>query len=201
MMQTIEEKLKLGRNETVEFLSTIDEISDLAKVAVSMANNKGGSIFLGINSKGKLIGILPEPEIKLIEEIYNFVEGKIVFESVLHQIKHYLILEISISKVELPLKLKTQKGSFYYFRVGDETLEANKIIASYLNLRKYKKSIVLTSEHLILLELMEVKRNLSLLYKSVNLKQKSVDSLLSELIYLNKVMISIVDKTLFYSKV
>lgn len=200
-MQTIEEKLLIGRNETVEFLTTIDEIVELAKIAVAFSNNNGGSILIGVNSKGKLIGVLPEPEKRLVEEMLDFVEGDIFLESIIHTVKHYFILEIRISKSTLPIKLKSKNKLLYYYRIGEETVEANKIVTSFLNLKRAEKQIYFTSDHEKLLSYMESNVNLSSLYKTVDLKSKTIDKLLIELIYLGKVKISIVDKSFYYSKV
>ena len=199
-MLTIDDKLKQGRCETIEFITTINEIADIAKVAVSFANNNGGSIFIGVNKKGKLIGIDPKPELKLVDETYSFIDGELVLENIVHRVKHYFVLELFIKKSVLPLKLKTNTTSLYYYRVGMESLEANKIIASFLNMKKFQKSILLTTEHLSLLNYMQTDVNLSSLYKGVDFKPKAIDRLLSELIYLDKVKIHFVNKSFYYSK-
>ena len=48
-LEAIEEIIKSGSNENVEFLSDIDELIDFAKICVSFANRNGGSVFIGVN--------------------------------------------------------------------------------------------------------------------------------------------------------
>lgn len=199
MEETIEGKIKNGRSETVEFLPTIDKADDLGKFLISFANNKGGSLFIGVNQKGKIVGAFPEFELKSIEKVYEFIDGDIVFENIIHEVKHFLIIEMRVSKSTLPIKLVINREATYYYRVGGETIKANKVIISLLNFRKFQKSIEFNSMHFEIMNALDTSITLSTLYKRVNVKPKIIDRLLSELIYLGKVNISIEDKTLYYS--
>ena len=85
-MNPIENSIKTGRNETVEFLTEINELIDFAKICVSFANKSGGSIFIGVNEKGKLMGVNPEPELRLIPEVHEFIDGQLSIETTTHLI-------------------------------------------------------------------------------------------------------------------
>lgn len=200
MMDAIEEKLKKGRSETLEFLPSISNIEEAAKIIVSFTNNRGGSLLIGVNSKGKVVGVFPDSEISFLEKVNDFIEGKIFFSYHVHQIKHHFVIEILISKSTLPIKFKNDFQSSFFYRINSASIEANKILTTFLNLKKFSKSIELNEMHSNILNALKVETTLSKLYNSVDLKPKEIDQLLSELIYLDKVIISIVDKTFYYSK-
>lgn len=199
-METIEDKLIKGRSETVEFLTSISDVEEATKILISLANNKGGSLLIGVNSKGKVVGVFPDSEISCLEKVNDFIEGEITFNYHVHQVKHHFVIEVLISESTLPLKFKSEFQNSYYYRINTASVEANKILSTFLNLKKFSKLIEFNDIHSDILEVLKAETTLSMLYKSVDLKPKLIDQLLSELIYLDKVIISIVDKTIFYSR-
>ena len=139
-MNPIENTIKIGRNETVEFLTEVDELIYFAKICVAFANTYGGSIFIGVNEKGKLMGVNPEPELRLITEVHEFIDGQLNIETVVHLVKHYCIIEVKVAKADIPLLIKRNEGTkVFYYRVESNTVEANKIIERYLNIRRFAK--------------------------------------------------------------
>lgn len=200
MEETIEEKLIKGRSEMVDFLPSIIEVEEAAKILISFANNRGGSLLIGVNLKGKVVGVFPEPEITYLKKVEDFIDGKITFNYHVHKVKHHFIIEILISESTLPLKFKSDFQNSYYYRINSTSVEANKILNIYLNLRKFSQLISISEKHSNLLTALNTETTLSMLYKSVDLKPKEIDQLLSELLYLDKVTISIVEKTFYYSK-
>ena len=200
MMETIEEKLKKGRCETLEFLPSISDIEEAAKILVSFTNNRGGSLLIGVNTKGKVVGVFPDSEISFLEKVNDFIEGEIIFNYHVHQIKHHFVIEVFIPESALPLKFKSDFQNAYCYRINTNSVMANKILTTFLNLKKFSKIIEFNELHSIVLDVLNAKITLSMLYKSIDLKPKKIDQILSELIYLDKVVIVIVDKTIFYSK-
>jgi len=201
-MNPIEEIIKSGPNENVEFLSDIDELIDFAKICVSFANRNGGSVFIGVNEKGKSIGVNPDPELKLVNQVKDCIEGELNLEPVKHLIKHYCIIEVKISKTEIPLKVKLNNDSCaYYYRVNSYSMEANKIVERYLNMRKFGKTVIESDHHVDFLDkLSDNKYNLSLLYKMMDMKPNEVDKLTAELLFLKKLKTHVVDGRFCYSQ-
>lgn len=197
-METIEDKLIKGRSEAIEFLPSISDVEEATKILVSFANNRGGSLLIGVNSKGKVVGVFPDSEISYLEKVNDFIEGEITFNYHVHQVKHHFVIEVLIPESTLPLKFKSDFQNSYYYRINTTSVEANKILSKFLNLKKFSKLVGPTEKHTIILEALKSRLTLSMLYKSVDLKPKKIDQLLSELIYLDKVIISIVDKTIYY---
>ena len=201
-MNPIEEIIKSGPGENVEFLSEIDELIDFAKICVSFANRNGGSIFIGVNEKGKFIGVNPDPELRLVNQVSGCIEGELKLEPVKYLVKHCCIIEVKISKTEIPLMVKLKDDScVYYYRVNSYSTEANKIIERYLNMRRFGKTVIESDNHLDFLDkLGDNKYNLSLLYKMMDMKPNEVDKLTAELLFLKKLEMLSVDKKFFYSQ-
>jgi predicted HTH transcriptional regulator len=201
-MNPIENTIKIGRNEAVEFLTEVDELIDFAKICVSFANTSGGSIFIGVNEKGKLMGVNPEPELRLIPEVHEFIDGQLNIETVAHLVKHYCIIEVKVAKADIPLLIKTNEGTkVFYYRVESNTVEANKIIERYLNIRRFGKVVEQSKIHSDYLDkLGENESNLSLLYKVMDLKPNEVDKITAELIFLEQLKVQLVDKKFYFSR-
>lgn len=201
-MNSIEEIIKLGQNESIEFLPEINDLVDLAKVCAAFANRNGGSVFIGVNEKGKLIGVNPDPELKLIQEIHEFIDGELKVKIITHTVKHYYLIEIKISQSGIPILVKPIDGvKVFYYRVGKNTVEANKIMERYLNLRKFRNLINESNNHKeLLLKLDERQLNLSSLYKLIDLKPKEIDKIIAELLYLGKLEIQLKDNFFYYSR-
>lgn len=202
MTESIDHILKTGPNQFVEFLNEIDELIDFAKICVSFSNREGGSLYIGVNEKGKAVGINPEPEMKLIDAVNDCIEGKLLFETVLHTVKHHYIIEVKISKSEIPLLVKlNDHNKVYYYRVGSISVEANKIIERSLNLRRFGGKIDFSQNHEeFLAQLEDDKFNLSIVYKLMELKPKDVDKVIAELIFMNKLEVELIDKKFYYSR-
>ena len=52
-----ERKLKEGESETLSFVSSFDNSFEILASISGMSNSIGGEIYIGINSKGKIIGV------------------------------------------------------------------------------------------------------------------------------------------------
>ena len=202
-MIQIEDEIKLGPNVKVDFLSEIDELVDFAKVCTSFANNLGGSVFLGVNEKGKILGINPDSEQKSISQVKDVIVGDLLFESITHIIKHHCIIEVKIQKAKIPLLVRLIEGSsVYYFRVDSKTVLANKIIERYLNLKRFGKKVVETSIHIDFLnKLGDDSKNLSRLYKMMELKPKDIDGLTADLLFLKKLKVCFIDEKFYFKRI
>lgn len=54
-MQDLQSIIKKGENQNVEFKSTFN--MEVVETLVAFANTKGGSVYIGINDSGKIVGI------------------------------------------------------------------------------------------------------------------------------------------------
>jgi len=201
-MSLIEEIIKVGPNEKVAFLTEINELVDFAQICVSFANTKGGSVLIGVNQKGKIVGVNPNPELKLIQEVYDFIDGEFKIEAITHVINHHCIIEVKVEKQETPILAKVNNDSgIFYYRVGLKSVKANKIIERYLNMRRFGKIVIESNLHNEFLEKLGVQQfNLSQLYNLMDLKPNVVDKLIAELLFLNMIEVYFVDEKFCYGR-
>lgn len=198
---TNEEIIQQGRGVDVEFIPTIEDHQQVAQVLVSFANSKGGTLFIGVKRNGKVYGVLPEHEIASLDEVKSFIEGDIEINPSIHQIKHYLILKVTVERSLLSARAKSIDGKWYhYMRIDSETLRANKIFTRFFYLKDMNREVALSENHTKLLNhLKEDKLNLSMLYKLLRVKPKEVDELLSELIFLDLIDYQYINDSIYYS--
>ena len=165
---TNEEIIQKGRGVDVEFIPTIEDHHQVAQVLVSFANSKGGTLFIGVKRNGKISGVLPDQEIASLDEVKTLIEGDVEINQSAHQIKHYLILKVTIEQSSKSLRAKTMDGKWnHYIRVDSETLKANKIFTRVFYLRDTSRTLEVSDNHTqLLVELKQQKVNLSMLYKT-----------------------------------
>ena len=68
----IQEIIKKGESETLEFKKSIGEWKEIIKTVSAFSNTKGGYIFIGISDKGKVIGV--QVGKKTIEDLTNKIK-------------------------------------------------------------------------------------------------------------------------------
>ena len=116
-MSKIIEKLSLGEDSTIEFKQNIPHRNSLAEEICAFANSKGGTVIIGVNNDGEVVGIqnnLNQVEKAVIEICHDSVEPEIqVFtEKLLIDNKHLL-------KIEIPQSLFIHKSpNGYFMRYG-----------------------------------------------------------------------------------
>ncbi len=195
-----EELIKQGTGVSVEFLPSMEGQYRVAQILVSFANSKGGSLFIGVKKNGKICGIHPDHELMYLDEVLHLIEGEVNLTHSVHQIRHYLVLEITIEQLPKSVRSKSLDGKWYhYIRVESETIMANKIISHFFYMRDGNQAVVLSEDHTVLLnELKYGTRNLSMLYKLTPFKPKKIDKFLSELLVLNLIDYQYRNETFYY---
>ncbi len=197
---TNEEIIQQGRGVDVEFIPTIEDYHQVAQVLVSFANSKGGALFIGVKKNGKVSGVLPEQEITSLNEVKSLIDGKVEVSHSVHQMKHYLVLKVTIEPSSKSVRAKSIDGKWHhYLRVEAETVKANKIFRRFFYLRDMNASVELSDNHSRLLdELKEQKLTLSRFYSLLSLKPKEIDNLVSELIFLNLIDYQYINESFYY---
>ena len=54
----IEAQLRSGESSRVEFASTAENLEHIGRTVCAMLNSEGGSVFIGVDDRGKLVGVL-----------------------------------------------------------------------------------------------------------------------------------------------
>ena len=86
-----------GESETLDFKQTISDASKIAKTIVSFANNKGGTLLIGVRDNGSIAGIRSEDEKYMLELAGSFYcSPKIDISFIEHEIDNRIVIEAHI---------------------------------------------------------------------------------------------------------
>jgi len=142
--EEIYELIKKGENETLEFKSTfrtnlhIDEIDrkveySALKTIAAFMNSKGGTLLVGINDSGEIIGVEKdnfENSDKFSLHIINLIKTRLGKNSIslikndFIKMDEKTILKIRCKKSDKPLFLKTQENEEeFYIRTGPSSMQ------------------------------------------------------------------------------
>lgn len=131
MLHRIIRQIAGGESETQDFKQTISDASKIAKTLVAFANNKGGTLLIGVRDNGSICGIRSEDEKYMLELAGSFYCSPPIEVSVTeHEIDHKTVLEAKILEGnDKPYYAKNEDGNWWvYHRVGDQTLQASAVM-------------------------------------------------------------------------
>jgi len=96
----IEEMIKKGESETVEFKQSLAEASEIIETVCAFANTKGGTIIVGVNDKGEIKGVsIGKRTIEdLVLKIANSTEPRIFPEVEIVEIRKKELIVIKVSE-------------------------------------------------------------------------------------------------------
>lgn len=123
-MDTISTLIKKGKNKFIDFIPTCENPHHTAALISSFANREGGTLVVGVNSKGKLIGVLPEMEVQWIDEVvqhYLSTQVQIEVEQVIEKFKFALFIRIKESETKYcgAIDLNGESHNFVRTHKGD----------------------------------------------------------------------------------
>ena len=124
-----ERKLKEGESETLSFVSSFDNSFEILASISGMSNSIGGEIYIGINSKGKIIGVNHlniEIEIDRLIGLFNY---KFDFNIDVKLINYKYICIVSITECKIkPLSFKFNNDSYAFYRMLNQNYKLNDIL-------------------------------------------------------------------------
>ncbi len=93
------EKLEEGENAFQDFKVEINESETIAKAMVAFANQKGGSLFVGVDDVGNVIGCDIHAESHAIQNILdNYCQPKPIVNFYVYDINKHEVLEVEIEE-------------------------------------------------------------------------------------------------------
>ncbi|NCN86487.1 ATP-binding protein [archaeon] len=159
-IEEIIKEIKEGENETQEFKATLRTNlytnqpdkkieQSVLKTIAAFLNTKGGTLYIGITDKIKILGIEAdkfENEDKFFLHFTNLLKQKIgkkylgLIESKLIPIKDRHILRVECKKSNSPVFIIEGKDELFYTRVGPQTIELKgRELIEYVNKEFTKK--------------------------------------------------------------
>jgi predicted HTH transcriptional regulator len=131
MLHKITRLIASGESETLDFKQTISDASKIAKTLVAFANNKGGTLLIGVRDNGSISGIRSEDEKYMLELAGTFYcEPKINVTYTEYEIDKKTVIEAKILPgTDKPYYAKDNDGKWWvYHRVKDQSLQASAVM-------------------------------------------------------------------------
>lgn len=186
-MDVISKLIKQGKNKFIDFIPTCENPHHTAALISSFVNREGGTLVVGVNSKGKLIGILPEMEIQWVEEVvqhYLTISVDIEIEQVIEKFKYSLLIYIKESETKYcgAIDLNGEPHHFVRTHKG-EVFESTFIIEK--SWVYHQKEIFFSEEiFLALKKLLQNENQLTLasIFKELDFKKSEIENTLAILV-------------------
>lgn len=155
-------KLKEGESETLSFISSFDNEFEILASISGMSNSKGGNIYIGVNSKGKILGINHLNIDLLIDQLLDAFNSKIAFSFELSLINYKYVCVLSIKEAKTkPLSFKLNNDSISFVRHLDKNYRLNTILFKALNNTSYLTSEIGFNQEDKLIEIFQEFKELS----------------------------------------
>ena len=129
---SLQKAIEKGEGKNLEFKVELPSGNTLAKTIIAFSNTGGGKVIIGVNNRGKIVGLKPETEIfglqdKIASIIYETCYPNIVPDIYTTTIDNLLLLVIEVYRGNLlPYYLKKQgKDAGVYIRVGATNRKAS----------------------------------------------------------------------------
>jgi predicted HTH transcriptional regulator len=186
--KSIQEFLNEGKTIFQDFIFSSENSHHTVALISSLANTKGGILIVGVNSKGKVVGVLPKEEeenIRFILQNFCTVNIQVFFTQQTHQNKFVLLVNVPKSENKIGALSIKATPHFFVRSFSGEVFEVNKIIEKSWLLANKKvafDSELNSEENKIMLVLSSSRLTISQLYKLVEAKKSHIDTLLSGLI-------------------
>ena len=172
-------EFQLGISLTQEYIESCSNDVEFAQKITSLVNSEGGTLWVGINAKGKIKGVYPKDELDAIPLIIaNYCSSTIVFYSEIKEISNKLLLLIHVKSGSKVAVLSVDGSINYYHRFLGEIHTVNKIIEKWWKFQKEQIEKVFTCMD---------KKTLTQVYHLTGLSKSTVDSAISWLLYLRKI--------------
>jgi predicted HTH transcriptional regulator len=205
--KSIQEYLKEGKTLHQDFIPSSENPHHTVALICSFANSEGGILIVGVNPKGKVIGVLPDAEeenIRFVVQHYCTSQIELRFSKQTYQSKYVLLIDIPKILNRTIAALSVNATPHYFVRsVTGEVFEANKIIEkAWVIEKKDIDQYVLSNEAILICSSLKKQTlTISQIYKSLDLKKSLIDSLLSVLISKNIVYYDFENQYIVYGLV
>ena len=136
-----------GEGVSLDFKKTITRAEKIAKTMVAFANNKGGSLLIGVADDGAIKGVKFEDEerymiTKAAEQYIRPVLDP-VFEEIYVDDKLVLVVNIAESDIKPHYALGEDGKWWVYVRVKDKSVLASKIVVDVLKRQADKQGVLI----------------------------------------------------------
>lgn len=134
--------IEKGESQYLDFKFAVNDSVKIARSLVAFSNSNGGTLLIGVKDNGAIAGVRTTEEYYMVEAAANiYTDPPVSFISKEWNVNGKKVLEVKVSKSENgPHSVIESDGSRkVYLRIGDSNVVANRLIKSYLKLRKRHK--------------------------------------------------------------
>jgi predicted HTH transcriptional regulator len=206
MLHKIQRMIALGESDTLDFKQTISDASKIARTIVAFANNRGGTLLIGVRDNGTICGIRSEDEKYMLELAGTFYcQPKVDVRVVEHIIDRKTVLEARIEPgLNKPYYAKNEDGRWWvYHRVNDTSLQASAVIFQVLKKQNKTNPGISTYSYLESEILNELKSNTSLtvhdLIDHLKIKKNRIIYSLAKLVHFDVVKVNYQQKIEYFT--
>lgn len=121
-VEYLEKRLQEGEHQVQDFKQTISSYSKIAKAIVAFANQHGGSLFVGIDDDGRILGTETNAEYYRLEDILlSYCKPRPEVYCIVYTTDDGDVLQIEVeSGAEKPYASLSKSGEWQiYLRIGD----------------------------------------------------------------------------------
>ncbi len=146
----IQNLIEEGEHEQQDFKYKISDARKIARSISAFANNRGGSLLIGVKDNGNVVGVKSEEEMYMIEqaaEMYCRPPQKVHLQS--YRVEGKSVLKVDVKPAtELPVKAQDDDKKWVaYYRVADENILASALhVKVWRAKQKNQPSIISFSE-------------------------------------------------------
>lgn len=206
MNDRIKRYLRQGEGDMLDYKQEISSANKIAKTMVSFANNKGGTLLVGVRDNRTIAGIRTEDEKYMLDLAASFYcKPEIPLQIIEHELGDKVILECIVPEgEEKPYAAKGDDGKYWvYVRNKDKSLLASKIVVDVLRRQASNRGTLIKygkNEEALLKYLRENERiTLQEFRKKVNISKWRASKILVNLISAGVIRNHTHEKTEFYT--
>ena len=146
MSKHINNLIKQGEHQTLDFKHSVTDSKKIARSLVAFANTLGGTLLIGVKDNGSIVGIDTEEEYYMIEAAAQmYCKPEIPFDVTKWNINGKTILEVIVKLTKnRPVKAPDKNGEYKAFiRINDENIVASPIQLKIWKAERHRKSILM----------------------------------------------------------
>lgn len=199
----IKSLIKRGRDRQIDFISSFENPHHAAALISSFANCEGGTLVVGVNSKGKLIGVLPDLELQNIEEVVNHYLSlpiEVEIEKVIENYKVAFLIQVHKIEAKFCGALDVHGEPYYFVRTRKgEVFEATSIIEKSWVF--HQKDAFFSEEIYTALKDLLINENqltLATIFKDIKAKKADIENTISILIEQNVIDFEFINQKVSY---
>jgi len=205
MIQHIQNLIKQGEHQQLDFKHSITDSKKIARSLVAFANTNGGKLLVGVKDNGAIAGVRDDEEFYMVQAAAQlYCKPPMNFDSKIWEINGKTVLEITIAKSEnLIYSAPNKDGKWMvYIRVNDQNFTANSILLKVWEKKKSKTGVLIRYteiEKQLFDYLIENKTiTFSKFKKMAKISKSKAEKILINLIVLDLVDIIFTENQIFY---